>query len=154
MAFLLLRGSMPRADVHQKPRQTTNGSQNRPPEAALLTQRQLRHSGWGESPPCVTRGRAETLWGRPSHPPANTALGLRQQLPPTNNTLISGLKRRCFGYVSRRAVEKNNAVSLLAKVGCGKAKSYFCSGAMLNHQALYLPVNIPVGCCFYIFNLR
>jgi len=46
------------------------------------------------------------------------------------------------------------ALSLLTKAGCSKAKSHFHSSTTLNRNTLYLPVNIPVGFCFYVFNSR
>lgn len=76
MAILLLKGRMPQADVHQKPRQTTNGCRKPSTETDLLSQGELKHSSLIELPSCITRGWVQTPlllpWGHPSSPPAST----------------------------------------------------------------------------------
>lgn len=60
MAFLLLRSRMPRADVHQEPRQTTNGQQKPATETDPLTWGELKGGRLIELPSCMTRGWVQT----------------------------------------------------------------------------------------------
>ena len=73
MAFLLLKGRTPWADVHQKLRQTTNRHQKPSTETDLLTQGKLKHSSSIELPSYITRGWLQTPlqlpWGHPSSLP-------------------------------------------------------------------------------------